>query len=72
MTRAAAAIEIDAPAERVWQVVADLDAYADWQVNGNFIISFVAAVANPQEAVEEAVGRTENFTYGMIYVTYSY
>jgi hypothetical protein len=54
------------------KIATELDAYADWQVNGNFLISFVAAVANPQEAVEEAVGRTENFTYGMIYVTYTY
>jgi hypothetical protein len=54
------------------KIATELDAYADWQVNGNFLISFVAALANPQEAVEEAVGRTENFTYGMIYVSYSY
>jgi hypothetical protein len=53
-------------------IAIELDAYADWQVNGNFLISFVAAFADPQEAIEEAVGRTENFTYGMIYVTYSY
>ena len=54
------------------KIATELDAYADWQVNGNFLISFVVAVANPQEAVEEAVGRTENFTYGMVYVTYTY
>jgi hypothetical protein len=30
MMSAAAAIDLDAPAERVWQVVADLDAYPDW------------------------------------------
>ncbi len=54
------------------KIATELDAYADWQANGNFLITFVAAFANPQEAVEQAVGRTENFTYGMIYVSYSY
>ena len=53
-------------------IATELDAYADWQLNSNFLISFVAAFATPQDAVEEAVDRTENFTYGMIYVTYSY
>ena len=53
-------------------IASELDAYADWQANSNFLISFVAAFANPQEAVAQAVGRTENFTYGMIYVSYSY
>jgi hypothetical protein len=54
------------------KIATELDAYADWQVNSNFLISFVAAFGNPQEALEEAEGRTENFTYGMIYVAYSY
>jgi hypothetical protein len=54
------------------KIATELDAYADWQANSNFLISFVAAFANPQEAVEQAVGRDENFTYGMIYVSYSY
>jgi hypothetical protein len=53
-------------------IATELDAYADWQLNSNFLISFVAAFATPQDAVEEALGRTEDFTYGMIYVTYSY
>jgi hypothetical protein len=53
-------------------VATELDAYADWQVNKNFLVSFVAAYAHPQEAVAQGFGRTSNFTYGMIYVGYSY
>jgi hypothetical protein len=30
MLSAAASIELDAPAERVWQIVADLNGYTDW------------------------------------------
>ena len=36
------------------------------------LLSFVAAFAHPQEAAEQGFGRTDDFTYGMIYVTYSY
>jgi hypothetical protein len=50
----------------------ELDAYADWQVNSTFLVSFVAAFATPQDALEQGFGRTDNFTYGMIYVSYSY
>ena len=53
-------------------VVAELDAYCDWKLNSNFTFSFVAAYANPGGAVEQAFGRTENFIYGMAYVSYSY
>jgi hypothetical protein len=50
----------------------ELDAYCDWKVNGNFTASFVAALGHPQDAVEQRFGRTDDFTYGMIYVAYSY
>ena len=53
-------------------VATELDAYADWSVNSNFIVSFVAALAHPQAAAEQAYGRTSDFTYGMIYVAYAY
>jgi hypothetical protein len=53
-------------------IATELDAYADWKINSNFIVSFIAAFADPGEAVEQGVGRTDNFTYGMIYVGYSY
>jgi len=49
-----------------------LDAYCDWKVNNNFIVSFVAALADPKDAATEAYGRTDTFTYGMIYVAYSF
>jgi len=50
----------------------ELDAYADWKLNGNFTVSFVAAYANPGEALAQGYQRTKNFTYGMVYVAYSY
>ncbi len=53
-------------------VATEIDAYADWSVNSNFIVSFVAALAHPQAAAQQAYGRTSDFTYGMIYVAYAY
>jgi hypothetical protein len=50
----------------------ELDGYCDWKVNSNFILSFVAAYANPGAAVEQAFNRTKNFAYGMVYVAYAY
>ena len=50
----------------------EFDAYADWKLNQNFIVSFIAAWADPQEAAEQGFGRTENFIYGMIYLAYAY
>jgi hypothetical protein len=54
------------------KVALELDGYADWKVNSNFIVSFLAAVAHPQEAVVQGYGRTDDFVYGMIYVAYAY
>jgi hypothetical protein len=54
------------------KLATELDAYVDWSLNDNIIVSFVAAFADPQEAAEQGYGRTSNFTYGMIYVAYSY
>ncbi len=54
------------------KIATELDAYADWQINGNFLVSFVAAYGHPQEAVEQGFGRTDDFAYGMVYVSYSY
>jgi len=53
-------------------IATELDAYADWKLNGNFTVSFVAAFGNPQEALAQGYGRTSNFTYGMVYLAYSY
>ncbi|MGH7586811.1 MAG: alginate export family protein [Gemmatimonadales bacterium] len=50
----------------------ELDAYADWKINRNFTASFVAAFASPGDAAEQAFDRTSTFTYGMIYLAYSY
>ena len=49
-----------------------MDGYLDWKLNTNFTLSFVGAYANPGPLVEQAYDRTQNFTYGMIYVAYSY
>jgi hypothetical protein len=53
-------------------VAFETDAYVDWKVNSNFLVTFVGAYANPQEAVKQATGRTKNFAYGMVYVAYSF
>ena len=50
----------------------EIDAYCDWKVNSNFTLSFIAAFADPKEAAEQGYGRTSTFTYGMVYVAYSY
>jgi hypothetical protein len=54
------------------KLATELDAYVDWSLNDNIIVSFVAAFADPQEAAEQGFDRTSNFTYGMIYFAYSY
>ena len=53
-------------------VAYELDWYMDWTVNDNIIISFVAAVADPGDAVEESSDRTDTFLYGMIFAAYSF
>jgi hypothetical protein len=53
-------------------VAQEIDWYMDWSVNDNIIISFVAAVAEPGDAVEQSSGRTDTFWYGMIFVAYSF
>ncbi|HEU5136224.1 MAG TPA: alginate export family protein [Steroidobacteraceae bacterium] len=50
----------------------ELDWYMDWSITSNFILSVVLAVGEPGEAVEQFSGRTENFTYGMIFGAYSF
>ena len=53
-------------------VASELDAYADWKFNSNFTMSFVLAYGNPQEALAQGYQRTQNFSYGMLYISYSY
>ena len=50
----------------------ELDWYMDWSVNDNFILSFVAAAAEPGDAIEQSSGRTNTFWYGMIFAAYSF
>jgi hypothetical protein len=46
--------------------------YMDWKINSNFTATFVAAFANPDTAVQQAFDRTKNFTFGMVYLAYSF
>jgi hypothetical protein len=61
-----------APGVSAKDLAFELDAYCDWEINHAFTVSFVAAFADPQAAVQQAFGRTENFAYGMVYVAYRY
>jgi hypothetical protein len=53
-------------------VAFEIDAYTDWDVNGNVTLSFLGAFADPGKAVQQATGRTKNFVYGMVYVGYRF
>jgi hypothetical protein len=53
-------------------VAIETNLYVDWKVNTNFTVSFVGAYTNPGQAVEQNSGRTKNFSYGMVYVGYSF
>jgi hypothetical protein len=53
-------------------VAMELDWYMDWSINDNFLVSFVAAVAEPGDAVEQSSGRTDTFWYGMLFAAYSF
>jgi len=53
-------------------IASEIDWYADWKFNGNFTASFVLAYGNPNEALAQGYGRTKNFSYGMVYLAYSY
>lgn len=61
-----------APGVTSSEVGQELDWYLDWTVSDNLTLSFVAAVADPGAAVEQASGRTDTFIYGMIFAAYSY
>ena len=53
------------------EIAVEVDIYADWSINDNFVVSVIGAYADPQEAIEQAFGRTSSFTYGMLYLAYS-
>lgn len=60
------------PAVTSDEVGFELDWYTDWTVNDNFVISFVAAIAEPGDAIEQSTGRTDTLYFGMLYFAYSY
>jgi hypothetical protein len=53
-------------------VAAEIDGYVDWKINDNFTASFVLAYTEPDDAIEQGFGRTDSFTYGMVYLAYAY
>jgi hypothetical protein len=53
-------------------VAFEINVYADWKVNSNFTVSLVGAYADPGKAIQQAVDRTKNLLYGMVYVGYSF
>lgn len=54
------------------EVALELDWYMDWAINDNLALSFVAAVAEPGDAIEQAADRSDTFVYGMIFAAYSF
>jgi hypothetical protein len=53
-------------------VATELDWYMDWTINDHFIVSVVAAAAEPGDAVKQSSGRTDTFWYGMLFGAYSF
>ena len=54
------------------KVATELDWYMDWSVNDNLLVSFVVAYADPGAAVQQSSGRTDSFSYGMVFAAYSF
>jgi alginate export protein len=50
----------------------EFDSYADWKFYRHFTLSLVGAFADPHKAVQEAYNRTSHFSYGMVYLAYSF
>jgi len=50
----------------------EFDTYADWKFYKNFTLSLVGAFADPHQAVQQAYDRKSTFTYGMVYIAYSF
>ena len=61
-----------APTVTAKDVAFETDLYTDWKVNTNVTLSLVLAFADPGTAVQQSSGRTKNFSYGMVYVGYSF
>ncbi len=54
------------------EVAQELDWYMDWSPNDHWAFSFVAAIAEPGDAIEQSSARTDTFYYGMIFAAYSF
>ncbi|PYX51432.1 MAG: hypothetical protein DMG79_03080 [Acidobacteria bacterium] len=50
----------------------EFDSYADWKFYKNFTLSLIAAFADPHKAVQQSYNRTSHFSYGMVYIAYSF
>jgi hypothetical protein len=64
--------EAFAPGVTEKDLALEIDMYTDWSLNANVALSFVAAFADPRAALQQALGRTKNFSYGLVYVSYSF
>jgi hypothetical protein len=60
------------PAVTADDLAFESDVYVDWKVNSAFTVSVIGAYGNPGEAIRQFSGRTKNFSYGMVYVGYSF
>jgi hypothetical protein len=50
----------------------EVDLTVDWTVNNSFALSVVGAYAKPDDAAKEYTGGNDDWTYGMVYATYSF
>ena len=50
----------------------EFDLTVDWTVNDSFAMSVVGAYAKPDDAAKEYTGGNDDWSYGMVYATYSF
>jgi hypothetical protein len=50
----------------------EIDLYTDWSLTANVALTFVLAFADPRQALQQAVDRTKNFSYGLVYASYKF
>jgi hypothetical protein len=53
-------------------VAFEFDGYLDLKIKKHFTVSVIGAVADPHQAAQQAYNRTKNFSYGMLYIAYSF
>ncbi len=61
-----------APGVTSKDLAAEIDGYIDWAINDNFTASLVLAYTEPDDAIQQGLGRTQSLSYGMVYLSYSY